>query len=283
MSSVALPNGAPSRDDTEAAAATSLARLDIFTRHRQRIASAPFAELCVIRIVSGRKRVDDGIRSVELGTGQYLAIAPGQLLNVENIPGQNGTYAASCLTIAAPLLPHLPEAATSSPWDRLPAGNALDQAFAHAELGLREKLPNTLLRYRIGELLEALAWSGFVPRRNDGHAITDRVRMLLATAPGEDWHADDVAARLAMSPATLRRKLAAEGSGFRHVLEEVRLGHALALVQGSRQPLKRVALDCGYQSASRFAERFRERFGCLPSELRGIDASGSPSAEATAS
>jgi hypothetical protein len=67
MSSVALPDGAPSRGDTEAAKASSLARLDIFTRHRQRIASAPFAELAVVRIVSGRKRVDDGMRSVELG------------------------------------------------------------------------------------------------------------------------------------------------------------------------------------------------------------------------
>jgi AraC-like DNA-binding protein len=205
------------------------------------------------------------------------------LLNVENIPGQNGIYAAVCLTIAAPSLPPPTAASSSSPWDRLPAGSALDQAFAHAELGVREKLPNALLRYRIGELLEALAWSGFVPRRDDGQAITDRVRMLLAAAPGDDWRAEDVAARLAMSPATLRRKLAAEGSGFRHVLEEVRLGHALALVQGSRQPLKWVALDCGYQSASRFAERFRERFGCLPSELRGTDAGDPPSAEATAS
>jgi len=259
----------PSRKDAQDGEASSLARLDIFTRHRQRIASAPFADLTVIRILSGRKRVDDGVRSIELGTGQYLAVAPGQLLNVENIPGQNGTYSAVCLTIAGSSQPPSPEALAPSPWGCLPAGNALDQAFAHAELGLREKLPDTLLRHRVAELLEALTLSGFVPCGSDGHVVTDRVRMLLAAAPGDSWQAEAVAARLAMSPATLRRRLAAEGAGFRHVLEEVRLGHALALVQGSQQPLKWVALNCGYQSASRFAERFRERFGCLPSELRG--------------
>lgn len=274
---------APACLDTRSTPAASsqqagLARLEIFTRHHQRIASAPFAEMSVIRILSGRKRVDDGVRTLELGTGQYLAIAPGQLLTVENLPGPNGAYAASCLSIAAHGLPARPDASAPAAWTRLPASLALDQAFAHAERGLRDALPETLLRYRVGELLEALAWSGFVPRIRDDRASTERVRMLLAAAPGDDWHAEAVAARLAMSPATLRRRLAAEGSGFRDVLEEVRLSHALVLVQGSRQPLKWVALRCGYHSASRFAERFRERFGCLPSELRGGDAEATPPA-----
>jgi len=39
-------------------------------------------------------------------------------------------------------------------------------------------------------------------------------------------------------------------------------------VQAGRQPLKQVAMACGYQSPSRFAARFRQRFGTLPSELR---------------
>jgi AraC-like DNA-binding protein len=247
---------------------TRLARLDIYTRLRQRIASAPFAELTVVRIGSGSKRIDNGADSVEVATGQYLAVASGQLLNIENIPAPAGVYAASCLSI----LSDLPYPRADLPprrWARLSPNTALDQAFAHAEQGLRETLTPTLLRYRVGELLEALAFSGFMPVPREGEPTAERLRMLLATAPGDDWRAEDVAARLAMSAATLRRRLAAEHSGFRAVLEEVRLSHALALVQGSAQPLKWVALECGYQSASRFAERFRERFGCLPSELRG--------------
>lgn len=249
---------------------SSLARLDVYTRHRQRIASAPFAELSVVRILRGSKRVDDGHDMAEVMAGQYLVVAPGQLLNVENLPAE-GVYAASCLCIAA----DVPRPRVDVPprrWAGLPARTVLDQAFDHAEQGLREGLAPSLLSYRIGELLEALALCGFVPLPKDGEPTTERVRMLLAMAPAEDWRAETVASRLAMSPATLRRRLAAEGSGFRDLLEEVRLGHALALVQGSAQPLKWVAHACGYQSASRFAERFRERFGCLPSELRGDDA-----------
>lgn len=249
---------------------SSLARLDIYTRNRQRIASAPFAELSVVRILRGSKRVDDGRDTAQVTAGQYLAVAPGQLLNVENLPA-DGAYAASCLCIAA----DFPRPRADIPprrWAGLPARTLLDQAFDHAEQGLRDGLAASLLSFRIGELLEALALCGFVPLPRAGEPTTERVRMLLAAAPAEDWRAEHVASRLAMSPATLRRRLAAEGSGFRDVLEEVRLSHALALVQGSAQPLKWVALACGYQSASRFAERFRERFGCLPSALREDDA-----------
>lgn len=249
---------------------SSLARLDIYTRRRQRIASAPFAELSVVRILRGSKRVDDGHEAVEVTAGQYLAVSPGQLLNVENIPA-DGAYEAGCLCIAAGFRHPRADAAPRR-WAMLSGRAAVDQAFEHAERGLREGLPPSLLSYRIGELLEATALCGFVPMARDGEPTAERVRMLLAAAPAEDWRAEQVATRLAMSPATLRRRLAAEGSGFRDLLEEVRLSHALALVQGSAQPLKWVALACGYQSASRFAERFRERFGCLPSELRDEDA-----------
>jgi AraC-like DNA-binding protein len=92
--------------------------------------------------------------------------------------------------------------------------------------------------------------------------------MLLATDPQQSWRAEDVAAQLAISPATLRRRLAAEGTSFRAVLEETRLARALTLIQTTNLPLKHIADDCGYLSPSRFAARFRQRFGSLPSELR---------------
>jgi AraC-like DNA-binding protein len=248
----------------------SIARLDIYSRRRQRIAAAPFGELSVVRILSGYKRIEDGEHRAEIAAGRYLVVAPGQLLNVENVPPPGEAYRASCLSIAAGLLHAPATAASPAPrrWTELAPSAALDQAFAHAEQGLRDELPDVLLQHRVRELIEALAWSGFTPVLREGQPTAECVRMLLAAAPGQDWRAEDVAARLAMSPATLRRKLAAERSGFREVLEEVRLSHALALVTGGTQPLKWVAMACGYLSASRFAERFRERFGCLPSALR---------------
>lgn len=68
-----------------------------------------------------------------------------------------------------------------------------------------------------------------------------------------------------MSPATLKRKLAAEETTFRQVLTNVRMVYALSLMQQSRSLLN-VALACGYQSESRFSSRFKEIFGLTPKE-----------------
>ena len=66
----------------------------------------------------------------------------------------------------------------------------------------------------------------------------------------------------------LHRGKGIAGRLLRAVLEETRLARALTLIQTTNLPLKHIADDCGYLSPSRFAARFRQRFGSLPSELR---------------
>ncbi|HET6806071.1 MAG TPA: helix-turn-helix transcriptional regulator [Frateuria sp.] len=248
----------------------SIAHAALSSRRRQRLAAVPFAELLVAHVRSGSKRVGEGARQAEIPAGSYLCVLPGSLLNVENLPPADGPYSASCLSIAPAWLQAEapPASGTARRWARLDATPVLDQAFAHAERGLREGLPEAVLRHRVRELLEALRLAGFVPAAPAAAGVVERVRLLLAGTPARAWRAEEIAVGMAMSMATLRRRLAAEGSTFRAILEEVRLAHALSLVQGGRQPLKQVAMACGYQSPSRFAARFRQRFGTRPSELR---------------
>lgn len=246
-----------------------IAHFALSTRRRQRIAAVPFGELLVAQVRNGSKRVSEKSESAEVPAGSYLCVSPGCLLNIENLPAPDAPYEAHCLSIAPAWLERENAAAGASAqrWARVDATPALEQAFAHAGQGLRDALPEAVLRHRVRELLEALRLAGFVPVRGSAN-LTARVRLLLASLPAHPWQAEQIARRLAMSPATLRRRLAAEGTGFRAVLEEVRLTHALSLVQAGRQPIKQVALACGYQSPSRFAARFRTRFGLTPSELR---------------
>lgn len=248
-----------------------IARLDIVARRRQRIVAAPFAEFSVVRVQAGIKRIDDGTRRTEIPAGGYFAVAPGQLLQVENLPTADGPYVAVCLCVPHESLTGFTTATaqpSAQPWAVLPAQAALTQAFAHAEQGLADGLPDALLHHRVAELLTAVALAGFRPRLDHTLRTRERVRLLLNTRPAHTWRAEDVARHLTISSATLRRRLADEASSFRAVLEEVRLTHGLALVQGSTKPLKLIAADCGYVSPSRFAARFRERFGTTPSALR---------------
>lgn len=61
---------------------------------------------------------------------------------------------------------------------------------------------------------------------------------------------------------------ATEAARFRDPLREARLGTAPHRLLQSTPPVQGIALDCGYQSVSRFTANFRARFGLTPTGLR---------------
>jgi AraC-like DNA-binding protein len=71
-----------------------------------------------------------------------------------------------------------------------------------------------------------------------------------------------------MSEATLRRRLAEKSETLSGILLDLRMSAALSLLQATEDSIAQVALSVGYESPSRFAQRFRERFGFSPSQVR---------------
>nr|WP_255528512.1 helix-turn-helix transcriptional regulator [Ramlibacter pallidus] len=96
-----------------------------------------------------------------------------------------------------------------------------------------------------------------------------RLRNLCAGALSEPWTAALAAERLAMSEATLRRRLGVEGTTFGQVLADARMAQAMTLLQSTDRAVSHIAWDVGYASASRFSVRLRDRFGFAPSAVRG--------------
>lgn len=130
--------------------------------------------------------------------------------------------------------------------------------------------------------LAATGRGGALLSRDHRHN-TERVLQLLRSDLSRDWQAEQVAAQLAMSGATLRRKLAAENLSFRRLLQDARMEQALGLISCSQQPLGEVAAACGYQSPSRFAAAFQRQFGYAPSALRQMSNAGDKLRETGAS
>ena len=91
---------------------------------------------------------------------------------------------------------------------------------------------------------------------------------MVARDTATNWQIADVAQRLGMSEATLRRRLAHEGTSFRKLLNSVKMMRALTLLQTSPLGVAQVAYAVGYESPARFAARFRAHFGCTPSDVR---------------
>ncbi|NLD85070.1 MAG: AraC family transcriptional regulator [Actinomycetales bacterium] len=78
----------------------------------------------------------------------------------------------------------------------------------------------------------------------------------------------DVAADLHLDVRTLRRRLTAEGTSFRRLLDEVRHGRALELL-ALDVPVAEVARELGYSETSTFTRTFTRWEGVPPSRVRG--------------
>jgi AraC-like DNA-binding protein len=139
------------------------------------------------------------------------------------------------------------------------------------------ELPAVLLRHRLEDVFLSVAARGAAPvlREVGRHDVALAVRRLVQRAPDHPWTATEVAGRLAMSAATLRRRLAAEGTSYRELLRDERMARASVLLRDPRLGVAEVALITGYRSASKFSDAFRRATGRTPTDWRS-DASTDP-------
>lgn len=232
-----------------------------------------FPALILVR--AGRKLLRMGDLSVSAGAGEVVAVGAGSEIEVTNEPPVRGPYMATCLAFD----PALWDAAGEFPagatrWLRVtslgvPAA-PLREAFERAVSSLErpEAMPEAILRHRLQEVLLSLGLLGWRFDLRSLHRVSVRVRRLVGADPARRWSAAAVGRALGMSEATLRRRLSAEGLGFRAILTQVRMGRALALLQASEASVLEIAQAAGYESVSQFTARFRRYFGQSPRHLR---------------
>ncbi|MGW2817716.1 AraC family transcriptional regulator [Streptomyces sp. NPDC001415] len=79
---------------------------------------------------------------------------------------------------------------------------------------------------------------------------------------------DETAARLAMSPATLRRRLAQEGTSFQQLKDAVRRDAAIAGLAEGREPIAEIAARLGFSEDTSFHRAFRRWTGTTPGAYR---------------
>lgn len=112
------------------------------------------------------------------------------------------------------------------------------------------------------QLMEAGSLGKLFP--GDSQSLRQRLSRYLAQSPGAEHHIEQVCQLFSMSKSTLTRHLTLEDTSFREVLAEVRMLHGLSLMQKQTYRQVDLALLCGYQSESRFSQRFAKQFGITP-------------------
>ncbi|MGO4256767.1 AraC family transcriptional regulator ligand-binding domain-containing protein [Marmoricola sp. RAF53] len=100
--------------------------------------------------------------------------------------------------------------------------------------------------------------------RRDGSPLAQQVRVLLAQRLAFDASVAGVAAGLAMSERTLRRRLAEDGTGFQVLLDEVRTSLAEKLLATGSLTVAEVAHRLGYAEAASFIHAYKRWHGRTP-------------------
>ncbi len=110
------------------------------------------------------------------------------------------------------------------------------------------------------------------------HPTVARVRGLISAKRGTLPSVVQVAAMLHMSPRTLKRLLASEGTSFTLLVQEERRERAMLLLRSRTLSIKDVARSVGYSNVMNFTRAFHRWTGKTPGEHRQSYAEAVPAA-----
>ena len=106
-------------------------------------------------------------------------------------------------------------------------------------------------------------------RRDYGTSLSDRVRRMLKPGRQEQLpNMDDIAARLGMSPQTVRRKLHEEATSLREIREEVLRDAAITSLSSGDETVAALSDRLGFSEPSAFTRAFRRWTGSRPGSYR---------------
>lgn len=234
----------------------------------QQILNIPIVKPLLVCVLDGRKQLgDDG--EIECAAGSFVFLSNKPRIDMRNIPGGAEYFALlvefehddfNCLP---------PKQAKTEPFIQ----GEINQAFQQTLQQFVEWsafAPPAMWAVRRQEILQLMYHLGYrqVTAIAEPPSLSHKLHSLISADLASDMNADVLAARLALSESTLRRKLAAEGTSLQAIKDKARLSYGLHLVQTTFDPIGRVAERCGFQSQSRFTDKFRQFFGVTPTELR---------------
>ena len=255
---------------------------------RQKLRNVRIHSPGIVQIIAGSKRFFWQESAIDISRSTLLLCEAGASLSFENRPDKgrflSRVFSFYCLPPES-MLELSMKRSTANSVPILNADHALQETL-HAlfSFDLHNMSRQTQVFWLLG-LYQQLAERGSLHRMFPGVNITFRQKLsdYLSHRPGDGHQLDAVAERFAMSRATLIRKLKHEGTAYREVLVEVRLNHALHLMQNGNCNVSILAHMCGYQSEGRFCQRFKARFGLTPSSYLKTLATVSPSSQANPS
>lgn len=131
----------------------------------------------------------------------------------------------------------------------------------------------TIRDERALKLFLAGAPANILVRYRHDQGLSARIRVRLRGTDPALWpDLEQVARELALSPATLRRRLRAEGQGWQAIRDDLRFAESRRLLAGTGESVAAIALRVGYAEPSAFHRAFLKWSGETPAAYRAARA-----------
>lgn len=242
-------------------------------KHAHSLSSVNIDTALLALPLEGHKRIRRNDEWVYVRRGELFLVPRPQAVDIENIPDENtGRYLAIGLPLHANILEAtrqlIPNRVSSGVTEiaSVPLAGYVDDLAAWFD-ALSRKDALRVYHAMVGLVLRLYEHGFHGLLQPCAPTLAAQIREMIATDPAKEWSSEEFEHALAMSGATLRRRLAAEGTSLREVIADARLSQGLTLLSTTNLPVKTVALRVGYSSASTFSRRFSERYGVEPSQL----------------
>lgn len=234
----------------------------------QKLRNVPIPKPLLIVVLNGDKELGKD-NELKCHSGDFIFLSDTASINMRNIPNHN-PYFALLIEFDAQDFEGLQNNAVNNKTYHI---GKTTEALSHCLKQFVEMsswAPEALCSLRKRELIEFLCHLGHrdILSLLGNPKIKDQIHDMFLNSSFHELSIEDICAELAMSESTLRRKLKLEGTSVQEIKDQARLGLGLHLLQTTRESIGLIAEKCGYQSQSRFTDRFKGRFGLTPSELR---------------
>lgn len=233
----------------------------------QKILNVPIVKPMLIIILNGQKELMFD-KSITCYSGEFLFLSNSSGINMRNIP-KNKEYFALLIEFNTEDFSGIINTTNKKEY-------YIGKVEAELETCIQQFVeisrwaPKELWTARKKEVISLLIHLGHddIASLVANPQLKDKVQSLFIKHLESDLTTKHICSQLAVSESTLRRKLKLEGTSIQEIKDRVRLTSALNLLQTTGDSIGLIADKCGYQSQSRFTDRFKKRFGITPSDLR---------------